>query len=212
MTRTLVCGLAAALALVAVPASASAAPKEGSLTDPTGDAAPQRDITDVKVSYDPGGIVTAKVTLVAAPDASATAAVGVRFGQMVGDVCAPQRPDKPVLIVAGAIPTGERQMAFLRGGAFDPALTPPQFTISQTTISIVGKDRELADRPFDCSSAAVGTRGGNAAEDGTEVIKLAAAGGGASKKLRRALKRCRSIDSKRERKRCIKRARARFGD
>ena len=58
MSRTFVCGLAAALAIVAFPASVMAAPKEGSVTDPAGDAAAQRDITDVKVRYDPGGIVT----------------------------------------------------------------------------------------------------------------------------------------------------------
>jgi hypothetical protein len=211
-SRTLLCGVAAALGLLAIPASVMAAPKEGSLTDPAGDAAPQRDITDVKVSYDRGGIVTASVTLTALPDASAPAIVAVRFGEMVGDTCAPQRRDKPVLLVAGTIPSGERSMAFLRGGAVEPVETPPQFTVSGTTVSIVGKDRELADRRFDCSSAAVGTRGGTPAEDDTEVIKLAAAGGGASKKLRRALKRCRKLDSKRERKRCVKRAHARFGD
>ncbi len=209
MSRTLIGGLAAALALVALPAAAMGATKEGSLTDPTGDAPAQRDITDVKVSYDPGGIITADVMLATAPDASAPPLLAVRFGEMVGDTCAPQREDKPVLVVGGFIPAGERQMAFLRGGAVEELATP-QFTVSGTKVSIVGKARELADRPFTCSSAAIGLPGGAPADDSTEVIKLTAAGSGASKKLRRALKRCRALDTKRERKRCIKRAHKRF--
>jgi hypothetical protein len=211
MTRSLACGLLAALALLALPAAAGAAKKEGALTDPAGDAASHRDITDVKVTYDTGGIITADVTLAALPDASSTAIVAVRFGETVDGVCAPQRPDKPILLAAASIPAGERQMAFLRGGAVEP-LAPPTSSVAGTTISLTGKDRELQDRPFDCSSVAVGGSGGNTAEDSTDVIKLKGAGGGQAKKLRRALKRCRSLDTKRERKRCAKRARARFGD
>jgi hypothetical protein len=211
MSRTLICGLAAALAFVVLPATAMAVTKEGSATDPSGDAPTQRDITDVKVSYDTGGVVTADVTLATAPDPSAPPLLAVRFGEMVGDTCAPQRQDKPVLLIGGLLPAGERQMAFLRRGAVEQ-LTDPQFTVSSTEISIVGKARELADRPFRCSSVAIGLPGGAPADDTTEVIKLAAAGSGASRKLRRALKRCRRLDAKRDRKRCVKRAHKRFGD
>jgi hypothetical protein len=222
MTRILRSALIAACAsLLLVPAAVLAEVRTGSITDPTGDAAlPQHDITAADVAYDTQGSLVAKITLAAAPDASTLTDVGSGAGKLNGAACAGN------LAAVGRVPSGPAQAIL-----FPPEqpINAPTISVSGNTVTLTETDARIANQPWDCSLAAANDVQVPTNLDKTDPIALAAPVPPApaakppatrpksSAKLRQAIRKCQrkhkgsKPSTKRARKRCISRARKKYG-